>query len=151
IRPDGTRRYRRGYIEVPKKNGKALSLDTPLPTPEGWTTMGDVQVGDRLCDETGSPCNVVASTTVMVDRPCYEIVLSDDTWVIADAQHEWVTTTYEPHPVTAVWTTHELAINQSSTGSTGRYSVHWVPEVSGQAPARLVADIRPTKSVPVRC
>src|SRR5690606_34300835 len=24
--------------------GKALSLDTPLPTPTGWTTMGAVQV-----------------------------------------------------------------------------------------------------------
>src|SRR5215831_18391306 len=45
LSPEGTRRYRRGYIEVPKKNGKALSLETPLPTTDGWTTMGDVQVG----------------------------------------------------------------------------------------------------------
>ena len=28
--------------------GKALALDTPLPTPTGWTTMGDVAVGDLL-------------------------------------------------------------------------------------------------------
>ena len=28
--------------------GKALKLDTPLPTPTGWTTMGDVVVGDWL-------------------------------------------------------------------------------------------------------
>ena len=27
--------------------GKALALDTPLPTPTGWTTMGEVEVGDR--------------------------------------------------------------------------------------------------------
>src|SRR5690606_7694649 len=27
--------------------GKALALDTPLPTPDGWTTMGEVQVGDQ--------------------------------------------------------------------------------------------------------
>ncbi|MFD4184091.1 DnaB-like helicase N-terminal domain-containing protein, partial [Rhodococcus sp. NPDC058514] len=27
--------------------GKALALDTPLPTPTGWTTMGEVRVGDR--------------------------------------------------------------------------------------------------------
>src|SRR5262249_52383205 len=25
LRPDGTRRYRRGYIEVPKKTGRAVS------------------------------------------------------------------------------------------------------------------------------
>ncbi|MFD0775695.1 DnaB-like helicase N-terminal domain-containing protein, partial [Streptomonospora algeriensis] len=28
--------------------GKALALDTPLPTPHGWTTMGGVAVGDEL-------------------------------------------------------------------------------------------------------
>src|SRR5437879_5177965 len=27
--------------------GKALALDTPLPTPTGWTTMGTVQAGDE--------------------------------------------------------------------------------------------------------
>ena len=28
--------------------GKALALDTPLATPTGWTTMGDLQIG-RHC------------------------------------------------------------------------------------------------------
>src|SRR4030095_17205968 len=27
--------------------GKALALDTPLATPQGWTTMGEVAVGDQ--------------------------------------------------------------------------------------------------------
>ena len=35
--------------------GKALALDTPLPTPEGWTTMGEVRVGDRLIGADGRP------------------------------------------------------------------------------------------------
>ncbi len=34
--------------------GKALALDTPLPTPFGWTTMGDVAVGDLLLDADGT-------------------------------------------------------------------------------------------------
>ena len=33
--------------------GKALALDTPLPTPAGWTTMGDVAVGDFLLGADG--------------------------------------------------------------------------------------------------
>src|SRR3954467_11576979 len=33
--------------------GKALALDTPLVTPTGWTTMGEVRVGDRLVDAEG--------------------------------------------------------------------------------------------------
>src|SRR5665648_724248 len=28
--------------------GKALALDTPLPTPTGWTTMAEVEAGDQL-------------------------------------------------------------------------------------------------------
>src|SRR5215831_3880447 len=45
--------------------GKALALDTPLPTPRGWTTMGEVQVGDRVFDENGEPCLVIGATPVM--------------------------------------------------------------------------------------
>ena len=28
--------------------GKALALDTPIPTPTGWTTMGELEVGDQV-------------------------------------------------------------------------------------------------------
>src|SRR5579872_168975 len=37
--------------------GKALALDTPIPTSQGWTTMGAISVGDRVFDEAGNPCN----------------------------------------------------------------------------------------------
>ncbi|WP_345800957.1 replicative DNA helicase [Microbacterium sp. AZCO] len=73
--------------------GKALALDTPLPTPTGWTTMGSVQVGDELYDADGRPTRVVAATEVMVGRPCYEIEFSDGSKIIADAEHQWVTET----------------------------------------------------------
>jgi len=73
--------------------GKALALDTPLPTPTGWTTMGDVRVGDELIDAHGRPTRVVATTDVLVDRPCYEVEFSDGSTVVADGQHQWVTST----------------------------------------------------------
>ncbi|GGS19398.1 replicative DNA helicase [Actinokineospora fastidiosa] len=73
--------------------GKALALDTPLPTPTGWTTMGDVQVGDRLMGADGRPTTVVAATEVMVGRPCYEVEFSDGTVIVADAEHQWLTET----------------------------------------------------------
>ena len=72
--------------------GKALALDTPLPTPTGWTTMGEVQVGDQLIGADGRPTTVVAATDVMTDRDCYEITFSDGTTVIADGEHEWQAT-----------------------------------------------------------
>jgi len=69
--------------------GKALALDTPLATPTGWTTMGDVQVGDVLFDETGAPCRVTGATDVMLDRGCYRVRFSDGSSIIADADHLW--------------------------------------------------------------
>ena len=73
--------------------GKALALDTPLPTPHGWTTMGGVRVGDLLVDGRGRPTRVVAATEVMTGRPCYEVEFSDGTVITADAQHQWLTDT----------------------------------------------------------
>ncbi|MEV7908469.1 Hint domain-containing protein, partial [Streptomyces anulatus] len=73
--------------------GKALALDTPLPTPDGWTTMGEVEEGDYLIGADGRPTRVVATTGVMRGRPCYEVEFSDGTVIIADAQHQWRTTT----------------------------------------------------------
>ncbi|NDO90140.1 replicative DNA helicase [Cellulosimicrobium composti] len=97
--------------------GKALALDTPLPTPSGWTTMGDVAVGDLLLSADGTPTRVVAATEVMVDRPCYEVELDDGTVIVADAQHQWVTSTRAQRravrsgvmPESSVRTTEELA------------------------------------------
>ncbi|WP_445162791.1 replicative DNA helicase [Mycobacterium sp. Dal123C01] len=73
--------------------GKALALDTPLPTPTGWTTMGDVAVGDELLGADGQPTRVVAVTDVMLGRPCYEVEFSDGTVIVADAAHQWLTDT----------------------------------------------------------
>ena len=73
--------------------GKALALDTPLPTPTGWTTMGQVRVGDHLIGADGKPTQVVAATEVMHGRPCYEVEFDDGEVIVADAEHEWRTTT----------------------------------------------------------
>ncbi|MGN6243677.1 MAG: replicative DNA helicase [Motilibacteraceae bacterium] len=73
--------------------GKALALDTPLPTPGGWTTMGEVRVGDFLIDAKGRPTQVVRATEVMTGRPCFEVHFSDGTVIVADAEHQWLTET----------------------------------------------------------
>jgi replicative DNA helicase len=71
--------------------GKALALDTPLPTPTGWTTMGEVAAGDLLLDADGRPTRVVRATEVLHGRPCFEVEFSDGTVIVADASHQWLT------------------------------------------------------------
>lgn len=104
-----TRRYRRCLIYVPRKNGKCLALDTPLPTPTGWVTMADVRVGDKLFDEFGEPCTVLAAHPVLFDHRCYRMTFSDGTSIIADAEHLWRTNTRKPEGRTQTWTTEQIA------------------------------------------
>jgi replicative DNA helicase len=73
--------------------GKALALDTRLPTPGGWTTMAEVRVGDQLYGADGRPTTVVAATEVMEGRPCYEVAFSDGSTIVADGEHQWLTET----------------------------------------------------------
>lgn len=71
--------------------GKALAIDTPVPTPKGWTTMGGLSVGDEVFHADGNPVRVIAATEVMLGRPCYRVTFSDGAQIVADEQHLWLT------------------------------------------------------------
>lgn len=71
--------------------GKALALDTPIPTPTGWSTMGELALGDVVFDETGAQVTVLGVSSVMRDHDCYEVEFSDGSTIVADAEHLWTT------------------------------------------------------------
>ena len=56
--------------------GKALSLDTRIPTPTGWTTMRYVKVGDEVFGEDGKPTKVTVKSEVF-HKKMYKITLVD--------------------------------------------------------------------------
>lgn len=85
------RRFNRAYIEMGKGNGKAIHVGTPIPTPEGWFTMADLQPGDTVFDDAGKPCKVTAVSEIMIDRPCYRVRFNDGAEIVADASHLWKT------------------------------------------------------------
>lgn len=82
------------WIELARKNGKALALDTPIPTPTGYTTMGELNVGDYVLDENGNPTQVTYVTPTMYDHKCYEVTFSDGEKIICDADHNWYVDRY---------------------------------------------------------
>ena len=73
----------------PPGAAKALALDTPIPTPDGWTTMGQLRVGDRVFDESGQPCNVTWVSPIHRDRPVYGVRTDCGDEIVADVDHEW--------------------------------------------------------------
>lgn len=97
--PDMLARGERLVLTGTEGGGKALATDTPIPTPTGWTTMGDVRIGDLVIGADGRPTRVVAATDVMHDRPCYRITFSDGQSIVADAEHQWLTSTLRAREV----------------------------------------------------
>jgi deoxycytidine triphosphate deaminase len=84
------------HVELPddvvaRIEGKALALETEVPTPFGWRRMGDLTPGDLVFGLDGRPTLVMATTEPMDERPCAEVVFSDGTTVVADLAHEWLT------------------------------------------------------------
>jgi replicative DNA helicase len=55
--------------------------------------MGEVQVGDYLIGADGKPTRVLAATEIMHERACFEVEFDDGAVIVADAEHEWRTTT----------------------------------------------------------
>ncbi len=141
--------------------GKALAVDSPLPTPGGWTTMGAVAVGDQLIGGDGRPTAVVAATEVMNGRPCYEIEFSDGEVITADGQHQWPTWSgglaergpaaeaalARCRPPPSLRTTEQLAV-ALRLPAVGRGTAYAVP---GPAGWRYIVAARRVASVPVRC
>lgn len=68
---------------------RPLSLDTPLPTPSGWTTMGEVEPGDWLFNEQGQPCRVLGLSPIYTQHACFKVTFDDGTSIIADGDHRW--------------------------------------------------------------
>ena len=137
------------WVELPddlvaRLEGKALALDTPVPTPLGWRTMGDLEPGDDVFDEGGAPTRVVAATTPMSGRPCREVLFSDGTRLVADAAHQWLTVDKNGRRYgrfrAAIRTTDEIA----RTLHVGGERNHQVPLAGpAQYPPRLDLPIEP--------
>ena len=108
VKEDGKRQFLTAYIEIPKKNGKQLALDTPIPTPDGWKTLGTLAVGDCVFDERGKPCYVVAKSLVDDTEQAYELVFRDGGRIVAGERHLWDVEYIHGKTRAKRWTTGEI-------------------------------------------
>ena len=138
---DNLRLIRNFYLELGRKNGKALDISTKIPTPNGYTTMGDLKVGDEVFDKDGNITKVTFVTPIKYNHKCYEVTFSDGEKIIADEEHNWLVDRWHKNNF-HVETTKEI-IDKG-------YDVVTVPLVKGKGVKEIVA-IRAVKSVPVRC
>lgn len=69
--------------------GKALDLNTRIPTPTGDKIMGDVHIGDYVYDENHNPTMVTYESPIYTNHDCYEMCFSNGEHIVADADHNW--------------------------------------------------------------
>lgn len=77
--------YRRGV----KRGAKGpITHDTPVMTPDGWTTHGELRVGSRVYAQDGSITTVTALRPEVLE-PTYRVHFSDDSYVDCTGSHRW--------------------------------------------------------------
>src|SRR5690606_6564916 len=121
-RETGLRRAREVLTIVGRKNGKStekaalgnymlvadgeggaevysvapLALDTPILTTHGWTTMGELRVGDQVFSEDGRPTTVTYLSPIVL-RKTYRVRFDGGSELIATDNHLWtVEKRYKP-------------------------------------------------------
>lgn len=67
----------------------ALQLDTEIPTPEGFRTVGALKVGDEVYGPDGLPTRITAKSDVRKDRELYHLTTDDGEQVLCDGGHLW--------------------------------------------------------------
>ncbi len=89
-----------GQIDLLAKEGnqfsiidwKGLPLNTKIPTITGWTTMGDIKVGDKVFDCEGKACAVIHKSEIH-NNPCLKITFTSGESIVADEDHRWKVST----------------------------------------------------------
>jgi hypothetical protein len=72
-----------------REHGKAVDLNEPVPTPDGWRKHGDLKIGDRVFGLNGSILDITATSQVFLDHDCYRVTFSDGYSVVVNADHLW--------------------------------------------------------------
>ncbi len=76
-------------VEGFRESAKALDVTTIVPTPNGYTTIGNIKVGDFVLDEFGKPVEVEYISPVFIEHPCFKLTMDTGEEIIADAEHLW--------------------------------------------------------------
>jgi hypothetical protein len=129
--------------------GKALCLKTPIPTPEGWTTMGDIKIGDDIFDENGRICSVIKATDIQYDKKCYKVIFSNREEIICCEDHLWeIQTINKFKKVMSVKQMVSYGIKKEFNQKTlNRYTI----DLPTRGKSIQIVEIVTVESVPVRC
>ena len=81
---------RRVLINACRQYGKRLDVETPIPTPVGWTKMGALKVGDIVYNERGRETSIQWVGPIETSDSV-RLRFSDGSSIVCDREHLWTT------------------------------------------------------------
>lgn len=149
-----------------RQSGKALDINTPIPTPNGYVKMGELKEGDQIYGLDGKIYNIIKAHEYLYNRPCYKVIFDNGEEIIADGDHLWFTQERNERKndiVGSVKTTEKILSNL--TVGKKKEPRHRIPMVrnglegngenlfpiNNQNTWHYIKEIIPVESRPVRC
>ena len=68
--------------------GKALEVNTKIPTPNGWEHMGNLRTGGYVLGSDGKPTRILKAWHPYITE-AFCVNFSDGTSLVADIEHQW--------------------------------------------------------------
>lgn len=79
-------------VVAPFGIGKAQPLTSKILTPNGWVTMGEINIGDEVISRDGKATKVIGVYPQGL-RPTYKVTFNDGTETLCDEEHLWAVNT----------------------------------------------------------
>ncbi len=86
----------------PRQSGKAQPLYSLIKTPSGWTTMGDIKLGDKVSAADGTITNVIGVYPQGL-KETYRIYFADDRYTDCCEEHLWKIYNKHKSPEATQW------------------------------------------------
>lgn len=125
---DGSVLFQRGIINIATNGGKAQPLYAKVLTPTGFSTMGDLQVGDSVIGDDGLPHRILKIFDHEL-KNIYEVTLNDGSKTRCCDEHLW-------------------AVQNDTDRNKNRYRVKDLREIMTSLTYGK-KDVRPNWSIPV--
>ena len=76
------------YLNAIAGSGKAQPVSEPILTPYGWSTMGEIRIGDYIIGSNGTAIQVLGEFP-QGERDIYKVEFIDGTYTYCDLEHLW--------------------------------------------------------------
>lgn len=132
-----------------RRMGKCLDVHTPIPTPGGWKTMGQLDVGFQVYDEKAQVCNVIYATDYQYGHNCYEVTFADGQSIVTDEDHLW--SINGSLTATTVEIKRGIDDGQVDYFIEGRVPAQYSLTLNATLTQHQIVDVKPVETRPVKC